>query len=551
MTIAKRHRPSKRQLGQFITPDNVVQRLLERIELTAEMRVLEPSFGDGAFILPILHRLMETKIGKTSQRLAAVLEHNLFGMELDGKLHRRCLRRIEDEFGELPARHNLVHGDFFRHEFSGQWRWDAGGLDDLIMFDLIVGNPPFGGTFDADIEDRLDREYGTRCGCKIKKETYAFFIVKCVERLKAGGRLLFICSDTLLTIPTMRGLRKFLMNEGRVRIEQLPEFSRETGYPMVILDFQRSGKSRAIVRDGQRIARDAIELSANSSWGMNGELARAFAGATVGDFMVGSSGMTIGKNEYFVRPITDGKIEEPYDFEFFDEPITLEGELARARLGKLSPRVQRQIVEQQRRGETRRCVRAVPRKKPIVLQLPHPDYKPYNKSNAKIVYSPPDHAIYWHNDGEAVLTFKKSGNWYLRGVGGQPFFQREGLTWQLISNRLKTRYLPAGYILDSGSPCGFLRPGAHHDELYFILAWTLSPLCSYILKTVINHTMNIQSKDFERLPYPHWIEPEAKQQAIRRIKHLIKQARDGREFTFQTPEIVELGQLFALGSHRP
>jgi tRNA1(Val) A37 N6-methylase TrmN6 len=551
MTIAKRHRPSKRQLGQFITPDIVAQRLLERIELTAETRVFEPSFGDGAFILPILHRLIETKSGKTTQRLAAVLEHNLFGVELDGKLHRRCLRRIEDEFGKLPSRHNLVHGDFFRHEFSGDWQWGAEGIDDLVKFDLIIGNPPFGGTFDAEIEDRLDREFGTRNGCKIKKETYAFFIVKCVERLKPRGRLLFICSDTLLTIPTMRGLRTFLMNEGQVRIEQLPEFSRETGYPMVVLDFQRNGKSKSILRDGQRIARETIELSANVSWGMNGELAHAFAGPTVGDFMVGSSGMTIGKNEYFVRPIVGGKIEEPFEFEFYDEPITLEGELARARLGKLSPRVQERILEQQRRGATRRCVRVVPREKPAVVQLPHPDYKPYNKSNGRIVFSPADHAIYWRNDGEAVLTFKKSGNWYLRGVGGQPFFQREGLTWQLISNRLKTRYLPAGCILDSGAPCGFLRPGVNQDELYFILAWTLAPLCSYILKSVINHTLNIQSKDFERLPYPHWVGPTIKGKAIRRMKRLIAQARQGREFSFQSPEIMALGQLFNMEKHRP
>ena len=157
-------------------------------------------------------------------------------------------------------------------------------------------------------------------------------------------------------------------------------------------------------------------------------------------------------------------------------------------------------VRNNAQGESRRCVRVLRRDRPQTVLLPHPDYKPYNKSNGKIVYSPPDHMVYWRNEGEAVLAFKKSGNWYLRGVGGQPFFGREGLTWQLISSRLKTRYLPEDYILDSGTPCGFLRPGMPHEELFFILAWTLSPLCSHILKSVINHTINIQSKDFERCP---------------------------------------------------
>ncbi len=496
--------------------------------------------------MPLAKRLVEQHSGDVGHRLEKALTQNIYGVELDGKLYRRCLHRLESELGEMPAEHNLVHGDFFRHEFSGDWQWGHGGLDDRLTFDLVIGNPPFGGTFDADIEDELDRDYGERYGCKIKKETYAFFIVKCVERLKPNGRLLFICGDSLLTIPTMRGLRTFLMNEGRVEIEQLSEFSEETEYPMVILDFRRNGRSKAVVRDGRQIDRETIERTANVSWGISDDLADAFTGPTVGDFMVGSSGMTIGKNEYFVRPIINGVIEEPYDFEFYDEPITLEGELARARLGKLSLRQQEQIREQERRGETRRCVRVLQRERPRIIKLPHPDYKPYNKSNAKIVYSDPDQMIYWRNDGEAVITFKKSGNWYLRGVGGQPFFEREGLTWQLISSRLKTRYLPSGYILDSGSPCGFLRPGVAHEELLFILAWTLSPLCSRILKSVINHTMNIQSKDFERLPYPYWVRSEKKEQAICRMRDLIEEARQGRAFSFDSLEIIELGKLFNL-----
>ena len=159
------------------------------------------------------------------------MAYNVHGVELDRRLYRRCLQRIEEAFGALPPDHNLVQEDFFRHEFSGDWRWAAAGLDDRQTFDLIIGNPPFGGTFDAAIEDELDNAYGERRGCKIKKETYAFFIVKCVEALKPNGRLLFICSDSLLTIPTMKGLRVFLMSEGQVQVEHLPEFSRGNRIP--------------------------------------------------------------------------------------------------------------------------------------------------------------------------------------------------------------------------------------------------------------------------------------------------------------------------------
>ena len=72
------------------------------------------------------------------------------------------------------------------------------------------------------------------------------------------------------------------------------------------------------------------------SWRVNGDFAKYFTGATVGDKMVATSGMTIGKNDLFLRQITDGRVLEPYKFGFTDRPITLEREISRARLGKLS-----------------------------------------------------------------------------------------------------------------------------------------------------------------------------------------------------------------------
>jgi len=546
MTVAKLSRPQKRQLGQFLTPRFLAEALVNGLDLTPQTKVLEPCFGDGAFVLPLIRRLMELHSGTNRQRLEQVLQENIFGVEIDRVLYEECLARIADEFGSLPKRHNLVRADFFRHEFRDDWHFSPATsmLTDLVLFDVIVGNPPFGGSFDPAIEDQLDSEFGVRCHLKIKKETYAFFIVKCVELLKLGGQLSFICSDTLVTIPTMKGLRTFLMNEGRVTVSALPEFSPETEYSMILLDLRRSGPTDLVVRDRTAIPRSIIELTGNRSWGISPSLAMLFAGPKVGDLMVGTSGMTIGKNDLFVRKVQGEEIVEPYWFEFVDERITLEGERKRARLGKLSHAREAEILKAEAEGRTRRTVRAHSYDVPLRIRIPHPDYKPYNKSNGQLIYAKPDHVIFWKNNGEAVLTFKKTGNWYLHGVGGQPFFGREGLTWPLVAGRFRTRYLPPGYILDSGSPCGFLKQNVPKDELFFVLAWTLSPLCAQVLKSVINHTVNIQSKDFERLPYPHWVDPVEKEKAIRQTKDLISRANAGQKFDFDSPEILELGRFF-------
>lgn len=159
--------------------------------------------------------------------------------------------------------------------------------------------------------------------------------------------------------------------------------------------------------------------------------------------------------------------------------------------------------------------------------MPHPDYRPYNKASSGRIYTPPKHVVYWAEEGRAVLTFKKAGPWYLRGVGGQPYFGREGFTWQLVAPRINARFLPAGYILDSGAPCGFLRDGQDPDELFVILGWLQTDLATRLLKTVINHTRNIQGKDIERLPYPHWVPAERRGEIAALVRSAVDKAMNG------------------------
>jgi len=524
-------RDKKRQLGQFLTPLPLAKRLVTSLALTRDSVILEPSFGDGAFLLPVIEKLLPLYAGPISSRLNQILTRNIYGAEIDPALYVQCLENIAKRFEACPARHNLSCADFFQTSFP-------------MHFDCIVGNPPFGGTIAPEIQDNLDKELGRRGGLKIKKETYSFFIVKCLDLLKPNGKLRFICSDTFLTINTMQGLRRLLLDTGTPEVTRLGAFSEETQYAMVVLDYAKTGPAAALVLDGSTVPREQIALTGNHSWQITDDYAPYFAGPKLGNFMIATSGMTIGDNKRFVRPIADGQIAEPYEFTFADVPLTLKTEVNRARLGFLSPALRAQIAAKVCRGETRRTVSVTPRPQPLQLTLPHPDYKFYNKAGSGLVYAPPTHAVYWKDDGDAVLTFKKNGPWYLHGVGGQKHFRREGLTWQLISQTLNARYLPPGYILDSGAPCAFLRDGVDPDELYFLLGWTFSSLCLSLLKDVINHTKNIQGKDFERLPYPFWVPDDVKAEAIARVKALVSEAQAGRVFRWGDGEIGEVGKMF-------
>ena len=114
--------------------------------------------------------------------------------------------------------------------------------------------------------------------------------------------------------------------------------------------------------------------------------------------------------------------------------------------------------------------------------------------------------------------------------------------WNLISSRIQSRWLPEGYILDSGAPCTFRRTDVARDELFIIVGWTLTDLCNDVLKKVLNHTRNIQGKDIERLPYPDWVTETEKREAVTAIKSLIKMALSGISFTHKNDEVRNLNK---------
>ena len=549
MRLRKHEREKKRQLGQYMTPLPLAREIVSTLDLRRVKRVLEPACGTGSFLHAVGEGLSTAAVECDAHSRA-----DLIGVEVDARFAeeaRTVARRVQTK-SEGAIRTTVFTADFFQ-----MW------LEPSILaqsttpalrpgtFDLIIGNPPFGGTLQRSLEDALDRSLGKRCGKKIKKETYSFFIVACVELLRPGGQLVFVCSDTLVTIPTMTGLRNFLMESGETDVRDVTGFSDETTYPMIVLDFKKGQGQGHVSRNSSRIPEHAVRMTPNLSWGITPEFCEMFSGPLLGDYFVASSGMTTGKNQYFVREADEsGRIQEPFSFEFYDAPVSLKYELDRARLGRIPIRRQAQLRAAEARGDTERRIRVVPRSDPVSVQLPNAKYWPYNKANGRIIFSKPTHYIFWENEGEAVVTYKKTGNWYLRGIGGQPYFGREGLTWQLVASRFIARYLPPGYILDSGAPCAFLRTGKDREELFFVLGWLLADSANRVLKQVLNHTRNIQSKDFERMPYPWWVDFPGRRRVVDRVKAMIEEAEQGRVWSARDAEVRALDELFVFCADR-
>lgn len=112
----------KKKEGQYMTPDGIVSMILNNIGYTENhvltRKIMEPSFGDGAFLINIVQRIISegTKIGLSKQQITDIMQVNVFGIEKDKILYQKALERLNSllavyEIPEIQWEKNLTCGD--------------------------------------------------------------------------------------------------------------------------------------------------------------------------------------------------------------------------------------------------------------------------------------------------------------------------------------------------------------------------------------------------------------------------------------------------------
>lgn len=174
---------SRKLRGGYYTPLELAQYLV-RWGLRADTkRILEPSCGDGNFVLAILQHL-----GKTPGLCPTITAIELIPDELNKAKDRAT------KFGQNSTKIDWHHQDFFE-AYSN--------LKQNGNFDLIVGNPPFirFQYFDDDSRN-LAFSHLRYAGYKPTKlaNAWAAFIQLSIELLQEGGRLAMVVPAELLQV---------------------------------------------------------------------------------------------------------------------------------------------------------------------------------------------------------------------------------------------------------------------------------------------------------------------------------------------------------------
>jgi hypothetical protein len=248
--------------GAIFTRREVVDFILDLSGYTVDRplhkaRLLEPSFGDGDFLLPAIERLLES-YGASGRCVVTDLYAAIRGVELHTKTYLATRLRVIALLRE--------HGFSVRDAGALADTWLSHG--DFLLSDLphdfthVVGNPPY--IRQEMIPQVLIDEYRRRFSTIYDRaDIYVPFIERGLAALAPNGALAFICADRWMKNRYGGPLRRFVANGFHLRayvdMVDTPAFQSDViAYPAIfVIGRERHGPTRL----AHRPAIDAAHLA--------------------------------------------------------------------------------------------------------------------------------------------------------------------------------------------------------------------------------------------------------------------------------------------------
>lgn len=215
--------------GQFRTPRHIIHMMVELMKPTPKETICDPACGTGGFLVGASDYLRETyrnDILMNKENRDHYMNHMFYGFDMD-----RTMLRI----GAMNMMTHGVESPFieYRDSLSDQ-------NIDTDKYSLILANPPFKGTLDADsVSASLLKVAKT-------KKTELLFLALFIRMLKIGGRCACIVPDGVLfgSSKAHKQIRKAIIEDNRLEaVISMPSgvFKPYAGVSTGILIFTKTG----------------------------------------------------------------------------------------------------------------------------------------------------------------------------------------------------------------------------------------------------------------------------------------------------------------------
>jgi len=239
--------------GAIFTKAEVVDFILDLVgytenKLLYQKRILEPSFGGGDFLLPIVERLLSTwRTSRQAGDAVFTLGNAIRAVELHKETFLSTRQRVLD----LLEKEGIASASTLVDRWLVQTDYLLSPPEGL--FDFVVGNPPY--VRQELIPNPLLSEYRSRYHTMYDRaDIYIPFIECSLKKLQDNGVLGFICADRWMKNRYGSPLRKFVADRFHLKVYvdmvNTPAFHSDViAYPAItIIAREKQGPTRVAHR---------------------------------------------------------------------------------------------------------------------------------------------------------------------------------------------------------------------------------------------------------------------------------------------------------------
>jgi len=169
--------------GQFFTPREVIRTIVRAVDPKVGETVFDPGCGTGGFLAQS-YLYMRSQMGNTAtaDQMSQLATKTFYGREKADQVYPIALANLVLHGIDEP---NLWHGN----TLTGNPTFDELFQGAPSLFDVVLMNPPFGGSEGQEAQTRYAYKTGS---------TQVLFLQEVIDNLKNGGRAGIVVDEGLL-----------------------------------------------------------------------------------------------------------------------------------------------------------------------------------------------------------------------------------------------------------------------------------------------------------------------------------------------------------------
>jgi type I restriction-modification system DNA methylase subunit len=206
---------NRKATGSYYTPTKVVKKLISKLNITNEDKILDPCCGTGNFLLQLPNTVPFSKV---------------YGNDIDSisvKITRLNMALKYDNLTTISILEHITEMDFLTDYKERDFKY-------------IIGNPPWGYEFTEKEKSALKKLYNATSGKNI--ESYDVFIENALHALTDNGQLSYVLPEAVLNVKAHTDIRSIIMRQNSIKyLEFLGNAFDGVQCPCIILQLIHTG----------------------------------------------------------------------------------------------------------------------------------------------------------------------------------------------------------------------------------------------------------------------------------------------------------------------